>query len=132
LSKARIFMNFKGIIIKEGLKDLSVLDEVKIIETEVESVTDEHKTPWLNQWTMHTVEVPAEQIDSFAEKMSRALEDEHNWYADFKNDSTHYIVFRGKVFVVDRSKQEEYEEVKRYGISLGIPDYQLDFSPQIV
>jgi len=125
-------MNFKGIIIKEGLKDLSVLDEVKIIETEVESVTDEHKTPWLNQWTMHTVEVPAEQIDSFAEKMSRALEDEHNWYADFKNDSTHYIVFRGKVFVVDRSKQEEYEEVKRYGISLGIPDYQLDFSPQIV
>lgn len=132
MSKARIFMNFKGIIIKEGLKDLSVLDEVKIIETEVESVTDEHKTPWLNQWTMHTVEVPAEQIDSFAEKMSRALEDEHNWYADFKNDSTHYIVFRGKVFVVDRSKQEEYEEVKRYGISLGIPDYQLDFSPQIV
>ena len=127
-----ISMNFKGMIIRESLKDSSVLDDVKIVETEVELVTDDHKTPWLNQWTMYTVEVPADQIDAFAKKMSRALEDEHNWYTDFKNDTTHYIVFRGKVFVVDRSMQEQYEDVKRYGVSLGIPEYQLDFSPKIL
>ena len=124
-------MNYKGIVIEESLKDKSVLNEIKITETIVEPVDNEHKTPWLKQWTLHTVEVPVETIDSFSEKMSHALEDEHSWYMDFKNDSTHYIVFREKVFVIDRLNPEQYEEVKRYGMSLGIPDYQLDFSPQV-
>ena len=124
-------MNYKGVIIEESLKDPSVLRDVSIIETTIESVTDEHKTPWIKQWTLHSVEVPAEQIDAFSEKIRQALDDEHNWYADFKNDSMHYIIFRGKIFKVDRSCQEQYEEVKQYGMSLGIPDYQLDFSPNI-
>ena len=39
------------------------------------------------------------------------------------------VTERDKVFKVDRSKPEEYKEVTQYGVSLGIPDYQLDFSP---
>lgn len=124
-------MDYKGIVIEESLKDTSALQSVKILETVVEDVVEDHKTPWIKQWTMHTVEVSADQVDSFSEKMSRALEDEHNWYADFKNDVKHYIVFQGKVFVVDRASPEQYEAVKKYGMSLGIPDYQLDFSPNI-
>ena len=62
-------------------------------------------------------------------RLALLLDFEHDWYADFKNDKYHFIIFRNKVFRVDRNKPEEYEEVKKYGISLGIPDYQLDFSP---
>jgi hypothetical protein len=32
---------------------------------------------------------------------------------------------------VDRQSKEEYDKVNRYGEALGIPPYQLDFSPQI-
>lgn len=125
-------MNYKGVIIKESLKDFTILKQLKVIFTEVETVKESHKTPWLKQWTLHTVEVNEDEAQDIAEKLSAALETEHNWYADFKNEKCHYIVFSNKVFKVDRSEQEEYEEVKKYGMSLGIPDYQLDFSPDVV
>jgi hypothetical protein len=30
---------------------------------------------------------------------------------------------------IDRKSKEQYDEAKRYGISLGIPEYQVDFAP---
>ncbi|MCB9816621.1 hypothetical protein H6786_04470 [Candidatus Nomurabacteria bacterium] len=42
-------MNFTGVIIEESLKDASVLDEVVIVGTEVEPVTESHQTPWIKQ-----------------------------------------------------------------------------------
>lgn len=124
-------MNYKGVIIKESLGDDSILKEVKILDTKVEQVTPKHQTPWLKQWTLHTVEIPIEKAEEVAEELSRSLESEHDWYADYKDENYHYIIFRNKVFRVTRSKPEEYEEVKKYGISLGIPDYQLAFSPDV-
>ena len=124
-------MNFRGIIIEESLRDKSILKNVHIVKTEIEKVTDKHNTPWLKKWTLHTIEVSEKKIMELSENISNALESEHNWYADFKNETHHFIIFRGKVFVVDRSRKEEYEEVKNYGIKLGIPDYQLDFSPEV-
>ena len=123
--------NFNGVIIEESLENKDVLQKVKIIKTEVEEVTEEHKTPWIKQWTLHTVEIPENQADEIAEDLSNSLDSEHEWYADFKNDKFHYIIFRNKVFKVDRSKPEQYHDVTKYGLSLGIPDYQLDFSPHI-
>jgi hypothetical protein len=120
---------FTGIIIEESLKKKDILAKLKIVSTEVESVTEEHKTPWIKQWTMHTVEIPEDRADTVAKEISESLETAHNWYADFKNPDFHYIIFGNKVFKVDRSKKEQYDEVVKYGVSLGIPDYQLDFSP---
>lgn len=124
-------MNFRGVIFEESLKDPSILNNVKILSTEVEKVTDTHQTPWLLNWTLHNIEVEDSQAEKVVQKLSQDLEYEHNWYADFKNDLYHYIIFRGKVFKVKRSQPKEYEDVKRYGVSKGIPDYQLDFSPQV-
>ena len=124
-------MNYKGVIIEESLENKDVLKDVVILSTKVEEVTKKHKTPWIKQWTLHTVEIFENQADNIAEEISKALDSEHDWYADFKNDKYHFIIFRNKVFKVDRNKSEKYEEVKKYGIGLGIPDYQLDFSPNV-
>jgi len=123
--------NFNGVIIEESLENKDVLQKVKIIETKVEEVTEEHKTPWIKQWTLHTVEIPENQVNEIAEDLSKSLDSEHSWYADFKNDKFHYIIFRNKVFFIDRSSKEQYDEAKKYGISLGIPEYQVDFHPDI-
>ncbi|MBI2267876.1 MAG: hypothetical protein HYU80_00305 [Candidatus Blackburnbacteria bacterium] len=122
-------MNYKGVIIEESLENKGILKDVKILETKVEEVVEEHKTPWIKQWTLHTVEIPENQAKDVAEKLSKILDSEHNWYADFKNDSHHYIIFRDKVFYIDRKSKEQYDEAKRYGISLEIPEYQVDFAP---
>lgn len=124
-------INFNGVIIEESLENKDVLQKIKIIKTIVEEVTEEHKTPWIKQWTLHTVEIPENQVDEIAEEISRVLDSEHDWYADFKNNDFHFVIFRNKVFKVDRSKPEQYNDVTKYGVSLGIPDYQLDFSPHI-
>ena len=125
-------MNFTGVIIEESLMDKSVLDDVKIVSTKVEPVTEEHKTPWVKQWTMHDVEIPADKAAEVAEKISKALDHEHNWYVDYKTDKEHFVIYTNKVFhITDRSDKAQYDEATKYGISIGIPDYQVDFSPHI-
>jgi hypothetical protein len=124
-------MKYKGIVIEESLQDLEILRQPIITSTKIERVIESHKTPWLKQWTLHTVEIDESDAQNVADKLSTALDSEHDWYADFKNDKYHFIIFRGRIFRVDRNKPEEYEEVRKYGISLGIPDYQLIFSPEI-
>ena len=131
--KVRI-MNFTGVIIEESLEDTSVLNDVKIISTKVEQVTEKHKTPWLKQWTLHTVEVEEDKGEEIAQKISKSIHGEHgnSWYTDLKSDKIHYVIFRNKVFRIDRSSKEQYAEATRYGISLDIPDYQVDFSNEVV
>jgi hypothetical protein len=124
-------MNYEGVIIEESLKDKAVLNDLAIISTKVEPVTPEHKTSWLEQWTLHTVRVPEDKADQIAEKLSHSL-DRNYWYADFKNESTHYIIFPDKVFKIDRTKADEYNAATEFGLTLGIPDYQLDFAPNVV
>ena len=123
-------MQYQGVIIEESLADKSVLSKVKIESTKVEPITPEHKTPWLKQWTLHTVEIPEQIADEVAGKISRSFDREHpDWYADYKNDKYHFIIYSGKVFKVDLANPILYKDAKTYGISIGIPEYQVDFAP---
>ena len=125
-------MNYHGVIIKESLEDSSLLKEVKIVSTKIEQVKEKHKTPWVTQWTLHTVEIPEERALKIAKKISKALDPEHAWYADYKTEKDHYIIFRDKIFhITDRASKAQYDKAKEYGISLGIPDYQVNFSPDV-
>ena len=124
-------MNYKGVIIEESLGNKKILKYIKILKTKVEKVTERHKTPWIKQWTLHTVEIPENQARYIAEKISKMLDLEHNWYADFKNDTHHYIIFRDRVFFIEKQSKQQYDHAKKYGISLGIPEYQIDFHPEI-
>lgn len=123
-------MSYSGVVIEESLRDRRVLERLTIVTTRVEPVTAEHRTPWLEQWTLHTIEIPDGEAEAVAELLSDALAPGY-WYADFKDETTHFVIFAKKVFVVDRRKPERYRAVVEHGLGLGIPDYQLDFSPAI-
>lgn len=123
-------MNYRGVIIEESLDNLDILKEVEIVSTKVEPVTEKHKTPRLGQWTLHTVEIPEEKADQIAEMLSQNLQKEHFWYAYYKNDLYHYVIYRGKMFKVDLKNPALYKDAKRHGVSLGIPEYQVDFAPE--
>ncbi len=119
--------DFIGVIIEESLKDTKVLKKLKIIKTKIEPVKEKHKTPWINQWTLHTIKIPSTNIKKISKEISKNLDQTHPWYADFQNKNEHYIIFRDKVFCVNKKSKEEYAQAKKYGISLGIPEYQVDF-----
>ena len=121
---------YTGTIIEESLEDPRILSELKITETKVEAVNDKHQTPWLKQWTLHKVEIPEAQAQAVAEALAGVLDSKHisSWYADFKNEDYHFIIFPGKVFYIDRTSKEQYEEARQYGISIGTPRQNLIIS----
>ncbi len=124
--------NYEGTIIEESLADVSVLKEVNIRSTKVEPVTEKHKTPWVTQWTLHEVEVAPGKAAQLAERIQKALDHTHPWYADYKTDRDHYIIYRDAVFhITDRSDKKQYHAATEHGIAIGIPAYQLDFSESV-
>lgn len=127
----KVAMNYQGVIIEESLKDKSILKELKVLKIDVEKVTKEHNTPYLKQWTLYTVEIPEDKVQEFSKKISQAFERAHSdWYADYKNNKFHYIIFPHKVFKVSLKNPRKYKEASAYGISLGIPSYQVNFYPE--
>lgn len=122
-------MSYQGVIIEESLTDPSVLKEVHVLWSVVEPVTAEDGTPELDHWTLHTFEVDDTQAEALAKRLCDGLDDgkRGHWFADFKNDAKHYVVFPGKIFCVDRSETDAYKPVTLYGLSVGIPAQQLAF-----
>ncbi len=120
---------YTGVIIQESLTDQDILDKLHITRTRIEEVTPRHNTPWVKAWILHTVEIEEEDADMWAEWLSRHIDNSHDhpWYADFKNDKFHYVIYPGKVFKIDRSDTGQNREAQEYGKSVGIPEYQLDW-----
>lgn len=125
--------DYTGIIIEESLADRAVLGMVTVVAQKIEVVTERHQTPWVKQWTLDMVRVPEAEAEQVAAVLSEAIDTslKTSWYADYKNDKQHYIIFPGKIFAIDRTSASQYQEATDYGISLGIPPYQVDFSPHI-
>lgn len=122
-------MDYIGTIIEESLSDSAVLSGIEVLSTKAVAVKANHQTPWLKQWTLHRVKIPEAKAEEVARKLSLSLDYSHKsaWYADFKNDQNHFIVYKNKIFVIKKGNQAGYIEAKNYGFSLGIPAYQLDF-----
>lgn len=118
---------YQGLIITESLANKRVLKKVKILETKISQTPERNKTPWAVQWTQNTFEIPEQDAEKVAKQLSADLKREHVWYVGFKNEEYHFIVYKGKIFKVDLKNPTVYKEARQYGISLGIPEHQLDF-----
>ena len=66
--------NLNGAIIEESLINTDVLKRIKITKTSIIPVTEQHKTPWLKQWTFHLVEVNADEAESIAREISKCID----------------------------------------------------------
>jgi len=119
--------NYQGVIIEESLEDKNILADIKILDTKVERVVEKDKTPWVKKWTLHTVEIAEDKADDMAEKIRQALDSKHEWYADFKNETTDYIIFKNKIFKINRADKARYKDAREYGVSIGIPEHQVSF-----
>jgi len=120
-------MIYSGVIIEESLKNKNVLNGVKIVSTRVEKVNVKHETPWLKKWTLHTVEIKEKEAEKIAKELSKSLDIEHigNWYADFKNNEFHYVIFPNKIYKLDKNKKSDFDEMGEYALSIGLPKHQL-------
>ncbi|MCW6159815.1 MAG: hypothetical protein LVQ95_01860 [Candidatus Micrarchaeales archaeon] len=120
-------MDFKGIIIEESLDEKSVLRGLRITKTEVEKVTEEFNTPWLERWTLHHVVVPEKDVERVVNEIRKAISLGHKsaWFANLENNETSFIIFKDKVFKYRKGDKKEMRKVFEFGTSIGIPAHQL-------
>lgn len=69
--------NYQGVIIEESLENKDVLKKIKIISTKIKKVVGKHKTPWLSQWTLYTVEISEDKAKKIAEEVSKSFDRTH-------------------------------------------------------
>lgn len=106
---------FVGAIIKETIEDELFLDLIKIEKAEIWKTNDIQ----IKYWTMIFFNSDASDIP---EQLSKVIID--GWFADMKQDSIKYIVFRNYVYQYTIGNAEEKNYVLNEMRKRGIPDEQ--------
>ena len=116
---------YKGIIIKESLDNLDILNKVHI--TKEESWDVENAAPDQSKvWSVAYFEVPESSADILATEFSKMIK-AGTWFIDFENDKKKYVVFRNKIFTYTPDDTVGKGAVKMYARSIGIPESQLNW-----
>lgn len=112
-----------GLILKESLSDLSLLDVLQVTKTEIWQVSN--AVSWQpSTWTAVSFEADEAQADQLAEQMSRALKP--MWYINASTDELVYVVFQDRVFKYRKGDANQRAAVQAYGRQAGVPESQLD------
>ena len=91
---------FTGLLLKESLADESILDTLRVTETEVWDV--DNAVDWQpRRWTALTFEGDDDQADAIARQLSRVMKPA--WYANFSTETHAYVVFAGRFSSISRA-----------------------------
>jgi hypothetical protein len=116
----------KGLLLQESLEEPSVLELLRITNTEVwrvaNATADQPTT-----WTAVSFEVESDQADRIAEKLSQVLKSQ-GWYISACTTTKVYVIFPRKIYKYRKGDSVQRDEARRYGRSVGIPESQLDWS----
>jgi hypothetical protein len=108
---------YHGIIIKEGLKDQSVLNTMKILGQKKG-----------RQWTLLRVSVNENKIDEVVGLVQKSLVTEPTFYAHLYRERRLIVIFPKKIFYLT-PKKETWKSAIDYGKSVGVTEKELDFKP---
>ena len=115
-----------GLILKESLEETSVLDSLRVTRTETWQASNAAAYQ-PNTWTALSFEADERQADTLAEALSRSLKPQ-GWYINASTATDVYVIFPNKVYKYRKGDSVQREEAKRYGLTVGIPESQLDWS----
>lgn len=109
---------FHLVIVDQSQKDVTALKRFEILS----------QSP-LEDWVMYKIAVKANNLNETI-KFLQSNMNEGNWYFHAYNEdgSKLIVVFKNRVFHADNNPKH-WKTVINYGVSLGTPREQLDFSP---
>ena len=115
---------YKGLLLKESLKDESVLELVTVTRTEVWDVKNAAEFQ-PKQWTAISFEGDRDKMDGVAEQFSCVLKPK--WYLNMSDKKYEIVIFSEKIFKYFKKDTEKKNEAIQYGKTIGIPPHQLDW-----
>ena len=116
---------FNGLLLKESLDDIHVLDLLVITKTEswqVENATADQP----DAWTAMSFQADESQAEAICTKLSRALKP-RGWYINASTAAYVYVIFPRKVFKYRKGDGAQRARARQHGRSIGIPENQLDW-----
>jgi hypothetical protein len=116
-------MKYSGLVLEESLAGNDCLSLLTILKREIWTVAS---GPQPEIWTALFFENEDDGAEAVAAALARDLKDA--WYADFSAPTRKYVVFKGKVFAYEFGQTEIKQSARNYGLSLGIPEGQLDWT----
>jgi hypothetical protein len=79
-------------------------------------------------WTFIEFQAEDNQADELAHQLADILIADGGWYADFGVGDHHVVVFAAKVFRYRKGDEAGRAEAVQYGLSVGCPADQLDWT----
>jgi hypothetical protein len=104
---------YRGVIVRESLRDPSALEAFQIESEEHDIESD---------WHLVTVTGPRSAI----EQLPAALAD-GPWYIHFWHDQDVLVVFKDGIYPLRHNDRSTWSPALEHGRALGIPEEQLDF-----
>ncbi len=116
---------YKGVLLKESLEDVSILDGLNITKTETWAVSNNAQIQ-PPQWAAIYFEAQEPTVQETAQKLSHALKPK-GWYTTLLSDKDIFVIFPNRVFHYQKGDQAARAEAIAFGQTIGIPDDQLDW-----
>jgi hypothetical protein len=113
-----------GLLLKESLTDLGVLDRLNITKTETWHVTNAAEFQ-PEVWTAVSFEVSDVDAEAVGEELSRALKP--RWYIDARWNEWVFVIFPQRIFKYRRGDQAGKAEAQAYALNSGVPSTQVDW-----
>jgi hypothetical protein len=111
---------WKGVIVKESLKDEKILDKIKIVRTRITGLE-------MQGGSYHFIyfEMKDKDPTNFVNEAKNSIKD--RWYMHICKDNKMIVIFSGKVFRFKESETAKLEEARNYGLSVRIIKEQMPF-----
>ena len=113
---------WKGVLIEEAFENKEILKHVTVVRVDMERLEGETGTRILH---FDKIEVPEEKIDTVMRLGKKHIGSA--WYFHLVKGSVMKVIFQGKVFTAEKHEAEKIRDVRKYGISLGILEEQMQF-----
>ncbi len=116
LSKQPINKGYIGIIVEESLDDNRIINGLDVRKMHITN----HPDP-VKRWHMYEVHVSRYEMN----ELSKHITDD--WYMHFWKGRDIIAIFKGISFEFNYDDKSTWDNVLRYGRSLGLSEEQLDF-----
>lgn len=118
-SKALGPLNYTGEIIVESLQDKSILDILEPFK--IKSRRAEMPDEQVKVWSINRYCLDEQTLGAAVPRLEKAI-GTGGWYIHFYSDLDNklYVIFRGKHFVISKNKDSTWDEMIRFGESIGV------------
>lgn len=121
---------YTGALITQSLKPGTELTGVRLVVDRLVTFDKSDAAPdQPTRWTMIFFTVDDADAERLAAWCADSLLSEPGvWYADFRNEAEHFVVYPSKIFRYPIGDRDGRQQAVDHGRRLGVPESQLDWS----